>query len=112
MKDSGGYSSLSSLNKISALRGGITTFSVQMATSGIANRFGQHGLQIAQCIGTYIISSGMSDFGASVQRSNLEIMSLLTSKTPGGITTYIELSAMPTLRQLKPNSSRPMYNED
>jgi len=36
---SGGHSSLSPLNKIPTLRAGITTFSVQMATSGVANRF-------------------------------------------------------------------------
>jgi hypothetical protein len=39
MKYSGGYASHSPLNKIPALGAGITTFSVQMATSGVANRF-------------------------------------------------------------------------
>ena len=87
-------------------------FSVQMATSGVANWFWQHGLQIVQSIATYIISSGMSVFGASVQRTNLEIMSLLTSNTPGGITTYIERSAMPTPRQPMPNSRHAMFTED
>jgi len=35
---SGGYSSHSALNIIPVLGGGITIFSVQMATSGVANR--------------------------------------------------------------------------
>jgi hypothetical protein len=74
-----------------------------MATSGIANWLEQHSLQIALSIATYIISSGMSVFDASVQRMNLEIMSLLTSNTPGRITTYIERSAMQTPRQPMPN---------
>jgi len=39
-------------------------------------------------------------------------MSLPTSNTPGGITTNIEHSAMPTLRQLMPNSCRTMFTED
>jgi hypothetical protein len=39
-------------------------------------------MQIALSIVTYIISSGMSVFGVSVQRKILEIMSLLTSNTP------------------------------
>ena len=98
-KYSGGYSSLSPVNKIPAPRAGITTFSVQKATSGVGNRCYQHGLQIAQSIVTNISSSGMSASVLSVQRSNLEIMSLLTSNTPGGIATYIECSAMPTPRQ-------------
>jgi hypothetical protein len=67
-----------------------------MATSGIANWFEQHHLEIAQSKVSYIISSGMSDFGKSVQRTNLQTMSLVTSNTPGGITTSIERSAMPT----------------
>jgi hypothetical protein len=74
---------------------GITTFSVQMATSGVANPFKHFGLQIAQVIPTYVSSSGMSVFGANVQRTNLESMSLLTTNIPGGIMTYIECSAMP-----------------
>jgi hypothetical protein len=65
-----------------------------MATSGVVNLFQQLELQIALSIATYIISSAMSVFGASVQRPNLEIMSVLTSNTSGGITTYIECSAM------------------
>jgi hypothetical protein len=80
-----------------------------MATSGIANRFYQHGLQIALSIVTYIILSGMSVLGASVQTTNLEIMFLQTSNTTAGITTYIELSAMPTPRQPMPNSRRAMF---
>jgi len=39
-------------------------------------------------------------------------MSLLTSNTPGGITTYIECLAMPTLRQPMPTSGRAMFTED
>jgi len=70
-----------------------------MATSGIENLFWQHGLQIALSIATSINSSGMSVFGVSVERMTLEIMSLLTSNTPGGITIYIECSAIPTPRQ-------------
>jgi len=111
-KYSSRYSSHSPLNNIPAPRAGITTFSVQMATSGVANRFYQHRLQIAQSIVTYIITSDMSVFGASVQRTNLEIMCILTSNTPGGITTYIERSAMPTPRQPMPNCRRAMFTED
>ena len=40
-------------------------------------------MQIAQSIATDIISSGMSVLGASVQRTNLDIMWLLTSNTAG-----------------------------
>jgi len=87
-------------------------FSVQMATSGVANLFEQHGLQIAQSIATYIISSGMSVVGTSVQRTNFEIMSLLTSNTPGGITTFLEPTAMPTPRQPMPNSHHAVSTED
>jgi len=39
-------------------------------------------------------------------------MFILTSNTPGGITTYIECSAMPTRRQWMPNSRRAMFTED
>jgi hypothetical protein len=112
MKYSGGYSSHSHLNNIPAPRAGNTTFSVRMATSGVGNRLYQHGLQISQSIATYIISSGMSVFGASVQRTNLEIICILTSNTPGGITTYIERSAMPTPRQPMPISRRAMFTKD
>jgi hypothetical protein len=104
MMYSGGYSRLVPLNKIQALKAGITMFSVQMATSGVANQFWMHGLNIAQSIATYIISSGISDSGASVQRIHLEIMSVLTSNTHGGITIYLEHTAMPTIMQLMPNS--------
>jgi len=69
-------------------------------------------LQIAQSMATYIISSGMSVLGASIQTTNLEIMCILTSNTPSGITTYIEHSAMPTPRQLMRNSRRAMFTED
>jgi len=50
-------------------------------------------------------------FRASVQKTNLKIMSFLTSNTPGGITTYIEHSTMPTPRQPMPNSRRAMFTE-
>jgi hypothetical protein len=66
MKYSGGYSSHSPLNNIPAPRAGITMFSVKTATSGVANRFYQHSVQIAQSIATYIILNSMSVFGASV----------------------------------------------
>ena len=111
-KYSRGYSSHSPLNNIPAPGAVSTTFSVQMATSGVANRFQQHGLQIALSIATCISSSGMSVSGTSVQGTNLEIMCILTSNTPGGITTYRECSAMPTPRQPKPNSRRSMLTED
>jgi len=61
---------------------------------------------------TYIILSDMSAFGVSVQRTNWEIMTLLTSNTTGGITTYIERSAMPTARLAMPNSRHAMFTED
>jgi len=54
----------------------------------------------------------MSVFGASVQRTNLEILSLLTSNTPTGITNYIECSAMQTPRQPMPKSRRAKFTED
>jgi hypothetical protein len=61
---------------------GITMFSVQMAISGVAKQFSQCGWQMAQSIAIYIISSSICGFGASVQRTNLAIMSMLTSNTP------------------------------
>jgi hypothetical protein len=90
MKISGGHT----INKIPMPRVAITTFSVQMATSGVANLVYQHGLKSALSIAMCIISSGMAVFGATFQRTNLEIMSLLTSNTHGGITTYMECSPM------------------
>jgi len=54
----------------------------------------------------------MSVVGVSVHQKNLEIMSLLTSETPGGITTYIERSAMPTPRQPMLNCCHAMSSED
>jgi hypothetical protein len=90
----------------------ITMFSVQMATSGVGSRFKQHGLLIALSIPTYIISSAMYVFGASVQRTNLEIMCRLTSNTPDGIETCIQCSGMPTPRQPMPNSRRAMFTYD
>jgi len=111
-KYSGRYSSLTPVNKIPGPRAGIITVSGQMATSGVVNRFLQHRLQMAMGVATYIISSSMSVFGASVQRTNLVIMSLLTSNTPGGITTCIEHTAMRTTRQLMTNTHRAMFSED
>jgi hypothetical protein len=60
-----------------------------MATSGIANRFSQHGWQIALSIATNIMFSGMSVIDVSVPRTNLEITSLLTINTHGGNNTDI-----------------------
>jgi hypothetical protein len=60
----------------------------------------------------HIISCGMPVFSASVQRMNLEIMCILSSSTPGGITTYIECSAMPTPTQPMPNSVHAMLTEN
>ena len=112
MQYSSGNSNLSPVNKLPAPRAGIIMFSVQMETSGIANWFQQHGLQNALRIATYVISCGMSVLDASVQRMNWEIMSLLTSNTPGGITTCTERSAMPIPRQPIPNSCCAMFSED
>jgi len=108
----GWYSSHSHLNNIRAPRAGITTFSVPMATPGVANQFKQHGLQIAENLANYSISSGMSVFGANIQRTNSEIMCILRSKIYGGITTYIECSAMPTARPQMPNSRHAMFTKD
>jgi len=83
-----------------------------MVTSGVGNRFYQHSLQIALSIATYIISSGMSVLGGSVQGTNLEMMSILTSNTHNGITTYVERSAMPTPKQPMPTSRCAMFTED
>jgi len=87
-------------------------FCVQEATSGIVNRFKQHHLQIGLSIATYIIFSGMSVYGASVQTINMEIMSLLPTNTPGGITTYIECTAMLTPRKPMLNSQCTICTED
>jgi len=110
--NSGGFSSVSRLKKIPLRRAGITTFSVQMATSCITNWLWKHGLQIALGIATYIISSGMSVFCASARTMNLEIMSVATSSTRGGTTTYITCSAMPTPRQPMLNYRRPIFTQD
>jgi hypothetical protein len=64
---SGVYSSLSLLNKILVPRASISMFSHQVAPSGVANQFQQHGLKSALSSATYIISTGMSVVGASVQ---------------------------------------------
>jgi len=108
----GGYSSLSPSNQIPEQWVGITTFSVQMATWDVTNWFWQHGLQIAHHIATYIISSGISVSDASVKRTNLEIMSLLTRNSPRGITTNIERSVMPTPIEPMPNCRHTMFTED
>jgi len=83
-----------------------------MATSGVANRLEQHGLQIFQSKATYIVSSGMSVIAVSVQKMKLEITCLLTSNIPGGITNNIELSPMLTPRQLLPICHHPMLGKD
>jgi len=72
----------------------------------------QQGSQIALSIATYIMPSGISVLCASVERMNLEIMSLLITNTPGGITTYIKRSAMPTPRQPIPNSLGARFTAD
>jgi len=69
-------------------------------------------MQIPQSIATYIILSSMSVLGASIQMMNLEIMSHLTSNTPGVITTYIERSPIPTPRQPKRNRRCAMFTKD
>jgi len=111
-KSSGRYYSYSPLHIIPAPGAGISTFSFQMATSGIGNRFWQNGFQIPQSIATYVITSGVSNCGGSVETSNFEIMCILTSNAPGRITTYIEHWAMPTPRQLMPNCPRSMFSKD
>jgi hypothetical protein len=56
-----------------------------MATSGFANTFYRHGLQITISIATYNISKGMSVVGASVHRTDLQIISLRICNTPVGL---------------------------
>jgi len=51
-------------------------------------------------------------FCVTVQWLNLDSMSLLTSNTLVGITTYRERSVMPTTRQLMPNYRRAMSTQD
>ena len=51
-------------------------------------------------------------FSCECPRTNLEVMSLLQSNTPGRITTYIGCSAMPTPRQPMPNSRCTMSTKD
>jgi hypothetical protein len=69
-------------------------------------------LHIAHGIATYIILSGMSVVGASVQRPNYVIMCLLASNTSGGITIYIERSVTPTPMQPMLYSRCTMCKED
>jgi hypothetical protein len=83
-----------------------------MEISGIANFFEQHGMQIAPRIVSYIILSGMSAMATSVQRMHVEIIFLLTSNTPGGITIYIERSGLPTARQLMLKTRHAMFTDD
>jgi hypothetical protein len=87
-------------------------FSVPVSTSGVVNRFKQYCLQIGLSIATYISFSGMSVFGASVQRINLGIVSLIPTNTSSGMTTYIERIAMLTPRQPMLNSRRTMFTKD
>ena len=108
----GRYSSLSPSNKIPVPRASIKMFSLTMASPGVALRIYQQGFQVALSIATYIISRGRSVLCASIQRTNLEIMPLLASNTPGGIITCIERSAMPTPRQPMLNSRRAIFSED
>jgi hypothetical protein len=86
--------------------------SAQMATSGFVNHFWQNGLPIALSIATYIIFRGLSIFGVTDQRTNLEIMSLLTTNIPGGIRIDVQRSAMPRHRQPIPNTLRAMFTEN
>jgi len=109
---SGGYSRLSTLNTIPVPSAGNSSFSVWMGTAGVSNRFSEHGVQITLSEATYIVSSSMSVFGGSVQRPKLEIMSLLTSISAGGIRTYIERSVILTPRQQVPNSGRAVFTKD
>ena len=81
---SGGYSTLSPWNKIPALRVGITTFSVQMATCGVANRLGQHGMQRAVRKATYIISSNMCVFRASARERTWRLSPFRQASPPAG----------------------------
>jgi hypothetical protein len=69
-------------------------------------------MQIAVSIAMYIISSDFSVFVMSVQRLNLEIMSHLIRNNPGGITIYIERSAMAKPQQPMLKSRHGMFPED
>jgi len=51
-------------------------------------------------------------FWCECPSTKLEIRCILTSNTPGGITTFIERSAMPTPMQPMPTSRRAMFTED
>jgi hypothetical protein len=57
-----------------APRMGITTFSAQIATAGVANQIKKHSLLIARRIATNIMLCGMSVFGAIVHRMKLKII--------------------------------------
>jgi len=94
------------------LRAGIPLFSVLVATLGVATQFQQHGFLIALSIVTYIFSIGMAVFGASVQSTNLDSMSLLISNTPGWITTYVERWSLPPPRQPGTNCHGAKFVED
>jgi hypothetical protein len=63
-------------------------------------------------IATDIILSGMSDFGVTVKRKDLNFMFLLTSNTPGGIRIYIECPVTATPRQSTLNSHHAMFTEE
>jgi hypothetical protein len=93
-------------------RVGITTFSTQMAISGIVNWFSHHGLQIAleiRCLhhlGRHVCGR------CENPRTNLQIMFLLTSNTPREITTYRKCSASPTQWQPMLNFHHALLTED
>jgi len=104
-------SSLSHFNTIPTPRAVITTFPVELVTSGVADEVYQYRLQIAQRIVTCIIASGMSVFGASVHRTNLHIMTLLRTNNPGATTAYTECWVMLTPRQPMQNSHSATFTE-
>jgi len=103
---------LLSLNTFCMAIVGITESSVQLASSAVANGFWQHGLQIALISQFNMIMSSMSVFGANVQTTHFDIMSLLVKNTTDGITTYKEHSEMPTRRQPLPNFCRAMFSKE
>jgi hypothetical protein len=83
-----------------------------MVTSGVANWFWHNGLEISQSIVTYQSSSGMSVSGLTVQRKNLVIICILMSKTPSGITTDIERSAVATQREQSAKCRQDMFTDN
>jgi hypothetical protein len=69
-------------------------------------------MQIELNIAANIISSNMYGICASIQRTNFQIMSLLTGDTPGRSETNINYSAMLTAMQPMRNSCRAMFTEE